>query len=212
MKREGSPSLAAASAEAAQWQKNTEALPAIEETLEETAARLGNENVRQLQQITALQEYTSRLTNLYVASYQLQGTVTRKRVLEAISEIVINMIGSEDFGVYELDDDTLTMVCGFGPVDLRQIDLGDHAGMLWQSVERGELLLGETAAEAVACIPLKVDGHVNGVIAIFSLLEHKAELEPLDHELFALLGTHAATALYSSGLQLRLVRVARNAA
>ena len=39
------------------------------------------------------------------------------------------------------------------------------------------------------------------MIAIHRLLAHKAGLEPLDHELFDLLATHAATALYCTSLQ-----------
>jgi regulator of replication initiation timing len=165
-----------------------------------------------LQQTQALQEYATRLANLYVASYQLQGTVTRERVLAGISEVLINLIGTEDFGVYELRDDVLTLACSFGPVDEESVRLPGRAANIWQAIETGELLLGKPAEGVVVCIPLKVDGTVSGVIAIFSLLAHKTELAPLDHELFALLGTHAATALYSSTLQLRLVETSRHAA
>jgi regulator of replication initiation timing len=210
-------------------QKEIIGLLSENETLRNMAAELTVENTRLREQLTstfdvtgresellqqtqALQEYATRLANLYVASYQLQGTVTRELVLAGISEILINLIGTEDFGVYELRDGALTRACSFGPVDDESIYLRDRVGMAWQAIETGELLLGRAGDDVVVCIPLKVDGTVNGVIAIFSLLAHKTELAPLDHELFALLGTHAATALYSSTLQLRLVETSRHAA
>jgi GAF domain-containing protein len=59
-----------------------------------------------------------------------------------------------------------------------------------------------------ACVPLVVDGRVTGAVAIFRLLEHKRGLEDVDSELFSLLGTQAATALYCT----RLVSAAQNTA
>ena len=58
--------------------------------------------------------------------------------------------------------------------------------------------------DAVACIPLKLDGRITGLIVIHRLLGHKIALDALDHELFSLLGTHAATALYCTALHQRL--------
>ena len=60
-----------------------------------------------------------------------------------------------------------------------------------------------------ACIPLAVDGEVVGAIVIFRLLAHKGRFEPLDLELFNLLATHAASALYASALYARVSEEAR---
>ena len=62
-------------------------------------------------------------------------------------------------------------------------------------------------ATLVACVPLKLDGRITGYIAICRLLAHKNTLEPLDHELFDLLATHAATALYCTALHERVERL-----
>jgi hypothetical protein len=187
------------------------------ESLRQTVIRLGSENARigaeceqHHKQLVVLQDYTARLAHLYVASYHLQGTLTRQRVLDAISEILINLIGSEDFGIYELENNEFTLARGMGPGGQGRADRF-RAGLLRRTAEAGQLLLGEPGSGMVACIALKVDGNVSGVIAIFSLLAHKSELEPLDHELFELLATHAATALYSSTLQSRLAQVSGNA-
>jgi hypothetical protein len=45
---------------------------------------------------------------------------------------------------------------------------------------------------------------VTGAIALFRLLPQKAGFQAVDRELFDLLATHAATALYCSGLHARL--------
>ena len=50
-----------------------------------------------------------------------------------------------------------------------------------------------------ACVPLVLDSHVIGAIAVFRLLDQKeSKLAPLDFELFDLLATHATSALYCS--------------
>ena len=50
-----------------------------------------------------------------------------------------------------------------------------------------------------ACVPLVLDGNLIGAIAVFRLLDQKqSRLAPLDFELFDLLATHAASALYCS--------------
>jgi GAF domain-containing protein len=57
----------------------------------------------------------------------------------------------------------------------------------------------EKKSGLTACIPLVLDGHVIGAIAVFRLLDQKeSKLAPLDFELFDLLATHAASALYCS--------------
>jgi len=60
------------------------------------------------------------------------------------------------------------------------------------------------ASSLTAVIPLKVEGKVTGVIAIFRLLPQKQALATVDRELFGLLGSHAAMALYCSGLHARM--------
>ncbi|HEV2721355.1 MAG TPA: diguanylate phosphodiesterase, partial [Thermoanaerobaculia bacterium] len=55
--------------------------------------------------------------------------------------------------------------------------------------------------QLTACIPLKLDDRVVGVIGIFRLLQQKQGLEPLDFELFDLLSSHAASALFCTRTQ-----------
>ena len=54
--------------------------------------------------------------------------------------------------------------------------------------------------EPIACIPLVVEGNPIGVIAIERLFQQKEGFTDLDHELFEVLGGHAATAIFAARL------------
>src|SRR5437764_14078928 len=63
-----------------------------------------------------VEQQNTNLANLYVASYQLHGTLDRERVLGAIKEIVINLIGSEELAIWEIDRDfdAMMLIDSFG--------------------------------------------------------------------------------------------------
>jgi len=148
-----------------------------------------------------LETVNSNLANLYVASYQLHCTLRRDAVLAAIQEIVVNLIGSEEFAVFERDGaGRFRLASSVGAGD--DESLADHERVA-QATASGETWVSAQHGDLTACIPLKVDGAVTGFIVIRRLLAHKAGLEPLDLELFDLLGTHAAMALYASSLDER---------
>lgn len=157
-------------------------------------------------QFAELEHHSANLANLYVASYQLNGTLDRDAVLNAIQEIIVNLIGSEHFGVFEYveDERSLRPVVSIGGASAEAVTSYDgvatvfSTGQTW--IAGADLMDGD----AVACIPLKLDGRITGLIVIHRLLGHKVALDALDHELFSLLGTHAATALYCTALHQRL--------
>jgi hypothetical protein len=159
------------------------------------------------EQYTDIEQRNLNLANLYVASYQLHGTLDRQSVLDSIREIVVNLIGSEEMAVFELSEDEreLELATSFGidESEWHRLALDTPIG---RQAMRGETLTGGDAGARpiTACVPLKLDGRVTGVIVLFSLLPHKPELQELDHELFDLLATHAATALYCTRLRIKL--------
>jgi hypothetical protein len=145
------------------------------------------------------------LMNLYVASYRLHATVSRDEVIGTIQEIVANLVGCEEQALFEIDPQTtelqLTASIGIDASAYRSIRVGE--GPIGRSAQEGETYLGgenDKAAGLTACIPLKLDGRVMGAIALFRMLPQKPSLEEVDHELFDLLATHAATALYCTKL------------
>ena len=169
-----------------------------------------------LGQFQEIERQNSDLASLYVASYRLHETIKRNEVIAVIEEIVVNMIGSEELAIFELDDESgklkLVDSLGIDPDDLERVRLNESrieeaAGVLQEVVETGQRYVvdstdgkaAEKESELTACIPLVLDSHVIGAIAVFRLLDQKeSKLAPLDFELFDLLATHAASALYCS--------------
>ena len=178
------------------------------ERLEKELAEIHNRSRRFSEQYAEVELQNSNLANLYVASYRLHGTLDRQEVLAAIGEIVANLIGSEEMAVYETSADgaslELLSAVGLSPEAWRRLKVGE--GPIGKVAETGETYVappdraGAPPDGLTACIALKLDTRVTGVIAIFRLLPQKSRLETVDFELFDLLGTHAATALYCTRL------------
>lgn len=195
--------------------------------LRETIAKLELQQIRQQQQVSDfelenrrvfeefahIEQQSSNLANLYVASYRLHGSVERSEVLQVIQEIIINLIGSEELGIYEVDAQTkrLNLLSSFGLEGEAYTRILDDSPIA-RTARTGEMYLIEPPPNNVsapvtsltACIPLKVNERIIGVIAIFRMLPQKPALADIDRELFGLLGSHAAMALYCSGLHAQL--------
>lgn len=182
------------------------------ESLREELARvqrelkLQTERTRNVQaKYDALQRENAQLANLYVSSYRLYQSLVPDDVIEVIKEIVINLIGSEEFAVYELAGDKLTLLGSFG---LAPDAVRDTRSALplpaREAIDKGHAVAHAPPRDGVlACVPLRHDNRIAGAIVIYSLLEHKPALERLDHELFELLATHAVPALHCSRLNTR---------
>src|SRR4030042_1243887 len=82
----------------------------------------------------------NNLANLYVASYQLHSTLDFSESLKIILEIVMNLIGAEEFSIMMLDEKTneLTIVAneGMGSEPRPSIKLGE--GTIGQACKSGE--------------------------------------------------------------------------
>jgi nitrate/nitrite-specific signal transduction histidine kinase len=163
------------------------------------------ENKDFAQRYVEVEEQNESLANLYVASHRLHSTLDLSEVVECIKEILLNMIGSEDFGLFVVDDESGELVrSGYegetsGAPEKERIALGERLeGVV---ALEGEPFFSEAGGEGpCACVPLKIKERVVGVIAIYTLLSHKKGLSVLDHKLLELLAGHAACALISSKL------------
>jgi hypothetical protein len=170
--------------------------------LSQALDRIRDESRRNLAQYAEVEMHNANLANLYVASYQLHGTLRREAVLGAIQEIVVNLVGSEMFAVCEIDGPAISVLASVGV---------DSDSIAWSTprvrdtVSSGQPYVGSVGGrratgDPLVCLPLQLDRRTVGVIVIFELLSHKSQFEALDHELFDLLATHAATALYCTSL------------
>jgi len=182
--------------------------------VQEKLLAIQRESERFSAQYASVERQNSNLANLYVASYRLHETLDRKVVIDTIQEIIANLVGSEEMALFELAPgaSTLTLAAhaGIDPDPYRSIAVG--TGPIGRSVATGETLLaplggsgaGDAEQELTACVPLRLVDWIVGAIAVFRLLPQKAGLEDIDRELFELLATHAATALYCTGLHSRM--------
>ncbi|HSM93669.1 MAG TPA: GAF domain-containing protein [Anaeromyxobacteraceae bacterium] len=149
-----------------------------------------------------VQEQSSEMAQLYVALERLHGGLTREETLQALQEIVINVVGSEEFAVFERAGDRLALVHHFGvdPVPLRAAKLGE--GVIGRTAQRGKLFIAgrdgpvdAADADVSACIPLMRGDDVWGVVTIFRLLGHKPGIAESDQVVFELIRSHAGIAL-----------------
>lgn len=190
---------------------------AVERRMEDEArlrrqlASLEDEGGRLSERYLEVEEQNANLANLYVASYRLHGTLDRDDVLEAIREIVANLVGSEQLAIYSARPEAgaleLVTSVGVDPAPPATIAIG--GGLIGASARDGKTYLFESSGDPdrlpherdlTACVVLKLDGVVTGVLAIFRLLPQKSSFGALDRELFELLATHAATALFCTEL------------
>jgi len=169
--------------------------------------RVEEENDDFASRYVEVEEANNMLANLYIASFQLHATLDFQEVLQNIVEIVINLIGAEEFAVLLLDDKSgrLEAVAGEG-VDLGEVPkVAVGEGIIGAAVAAGENICVATIEAGrrdlhapMVCIPLKIKDAAVGAIVIYKLLVHKRQFTSVDHELFALLAGHAATAICSS--------------
>jgi hypothetical protein len=162
------------------WRAEHDRQTEREQLLRERLADALAENRRVAERQAAAEQRLGQVAQLQAAVRQLHEAALPADVLTTIKEIVANLIGSEEMGIYaRRPGGGLTLLDGIG-VDTDQPGDG---------------------ADVVASIPLHMGGAVVGLIVIFRLLPQKRELEPVDHELFALLSTHAGLALHHAELR-----------
>ncbi|MET0551481.1 MAG: GAF domain-containing protein [Vicinamibacteria bacterium] len=144
------------------------------------------------------------LAYLYVASHRLHSTLEPSEVTEIIVEILIDLVGADEFGLLLVDERTneLTPIRVEGPLVAYPAHMLVGEGIWGQAVRDGRAHYadGPAAGAPLAVIPLQIKGHSVGAIVITRMLHGKVHFEPLTKDLLGLLAGHAATALMSSRL------------
>jgi hypothetical protein len=170
------------------------------------------EGRRYLEQYISVEQQNADLANLYVTSYRLHSALQRDEVIAGIQEIIINLVGSEELAIFEFDGarSHLHLIASVGVDQARYERIPAGRGIIGECIRTGEIFIAPQGIPAAveeglltACIPLMVGTVPIGAIAIFRLLGQKSCLEEVDRQLFSLLATHAATALYASSLHAR---------
>ena len=168
------------------------------------------ENQHFLEEYEVLRHQNHDLVNLYASNFQLHGTLDRQEILAAIVEIIVNLVGSEELAVFEIDKEsaTLELIISMGVDEARYQQIPIDSSAVAGVAKSGELFVSDQIDNnseggddsALVCIPLKVNDEVRWVISIFGLLEQKTGIEDIDRELFSLLAGQAGMALYCAAL------------
>jgi hypothetical protein len=145
------------------------------------------------------------LAYLYVASHRLHSTLEPSEVTEIIAEIMIDLVGADEFGLLLVDERTneLTPIRVEGSLTNYPAHMWVGEGTLGAAVRDGHAHYEEephTPGAHLAVIPLQIKGHSVGAIVITRMLHGKVRFDALTKELLGLLAGHAATALMSSRL------------
>ncbi len=175
-------------------------IEALEQEKAEILARIRHveqENQDFATRYVEIEQENNNLANLYIASYQLHSTLDFREVLQIITEIIINLIGAEEFAIMLLDEKTN---------ELQAVATEGLSREEIPSVKFGNGIIEDASTDPpdqmkpMVCIPLQIKEHVIGVLVIYKLLVQKTQFADVDYELFTLLAGHAATAIFSSRL------------
>ncbi|MBI5068925.1 MAG: GAF domain-containing protein [Deltaproteobacteria bacterium] len=181
----------------------------VEQRLSELERRLGEveaDSGELTSRLVAAERQSSRLMNLYVATYQLHSTLDPAEVRATIAEIAINLLGAERFVLLlRVDQGATCEVALAEDLDADRSGLfanGRYTGgdpMVDATLADGRLRVGPMhGSQALAAVPLVVQDAAVGVLVILKLLAHKEELEAEDRDLLDLLAAHAASALFAA--------------
>jgi hypothetical protein len=144
---------------------------------------------------------------LQVAQRRLADTAGREDTLEAIRDIVTNLLGSEEIALFTMDQrrEVLSLLWSFGIPAARIRRLVAGTNPILQRVMDGKPYLGGARAnrqdgdpidEFNALVPILLDGCTVAVLGIRNLLPQKAALDESDVELLSFLSTEAGKTLF----------------
>ena len=195
---------------AAELARQIEGAPGEAQTAPDLAAQLADVQSDREELSTKLAEYesqVSRLMNLYVATYQLHATLDPGEVQATIAEIAINLLGAERFVLLfwktdESGDCEIAYSQGMEEDKTGQYQNGVYSGgdpAVDATLADGVLRIGPIAgSDALACVPLTVQGATVGALVVLKLFDHKLALKPEDRDLLDLIAAHAASALFAA--------------
>ncbi|HEX8393261.1 MAG TPA: hypothetical protein VF665_13025 [Longimicrobium sp.] len=148
---------------------------------------------------TDLQQQNTLLAKLCVACDLLHGSPRMADVLSAIQDVVINLIGSEEFAVADVDaDGSLTPLLVFGVDEARVADAARSLAVV-DAIRTGEARLAEEVP-LLAALPMSTGGRMGAMVLIYGLLPQKGGWVPFDDDLFSLLRLHGGAALHTARL------------
>ncbi len=179
---------------------------------QEILDRIGSieqENLDFSNRYAEIESENNLLANLYITTYQLHSTFEVVEILRIIEEILLNLVGAEQFSLLlrgEKGQLLQARIADDGRPQVEAVEVAEPRlksalveNQSWIATPEELSRLGESELKAV--IPLLVDNEVVGVLAVYRLLAQKNGFSEMDEEIFNLLGGHAAMALCTAVLR-----------
>jgi transcriptional regulator with GAF, ATPase, and Fis domain len=152
---------------------------------------------------SAMQQHSS-LANLYVASHTLHSTLDRNELVDGISQVIVNLVGCENYAIFERHDDELRVIASLGAPEDAGPAVPLDSGPIGTLVSSAQVhILDPLRHHMHAVIPLVLGAQIAGAIVIFELLPQKPALDDGDRELFEMFSVQAAMALHCASLHER---------
>ena len=161
-------------------------------------------------EVASADQKVSDLHKLLHAARRLEACADRAEVLAALQDILVTVVGSDDFVVLALDDEgrTLWPILGVGATGAACGPLLVSDALVSSALETGKCQIagprevGELPrSEPLASVPLMSWPHTVGALVVFTLLAHRSALRSVDIELLEFLSSHAATAIQLAALR-----------
>jgi hypothetical protein len=179
-------------------------LRSLREMIQNQFMDMERENSEFRARYAELEKQNETFMNLFVSSCQLHSTLDEEAILQSMQEIVLHMVGAEIFSIWMVNQNTGNLEI------IAATDESDHFKGKFPALDEntiGKLAAGqasyysydgkkpENIEEALACIPLIMEGRTIGAIIIYKLLVQKSGFTSLDHEILDLLTNQAVTCL-----------------
>lgn len=177
-----------------------ESLAADNERLRAELEALRRENRALAERLVDADGQSADLVKLHVAQRRLAEATSRAEALVAIEEIIVTVVGCEEYAICEVDAlGTMIVAASFGAPPSAMQPVLAPGGAVPVVVRTGKSYLPAEPATGTwpgvtACVPIRGAG-VRGAIVLFALLPHRGPLDAADRALLELLGTEAARAL-----------------
>ncbi len=154
-----------------------------------------------------IEQEVNDLANLYIANFQLHASLSPRRVVRHLCDMMGQFVGADGFAIYLVDEDAKQIVLAATEslddvperMDVGSGPIGEACLTGIRQVRNDRLNEG-SLDDPVAVLPISVDGRAVGAIAIARLLEQKREWASVDHELFELVHAQAGVALIAANL------------
>jgi hypothetical protein len=177
-------------------------------TTENDLRELLSENQQLRDRVNALQGRLRQLTDevaslsaVVVAGATLHATTDRLSVINAIDQIMLNLIGTDQYALFQIDDGNWRLIhcAGIQPEIAAESISG--SALVTQSIQSGDAWAAPTDDDDVlACVPILTARRVSAVIVIYDLLPQKRGFVPSDFDVFELLTSQAGAVLRAAAL------------